>query len=117
MHNSSEVISACVDKSMHDLKGVDIMKLDVSAISSISDYMMIASGLSNRQVKAIANRIIEDAKNQGIIIVGVEGLEQGQWVLIDLGDVIAHVMHPEMRDYYQLEKLWAKKPEEQAHPG
>ena len=69
--------------------------------------MIIASGRTGRQVKAIADKLIEAAKTRQIKPLGVEGQRQAEWILIDFGDVIAHVMHPSTRDYYQLEKLWS----------
>ena len=95
-----------VNESIASMKGLDTIALDVREQTSITDTMFICTGTSNRQVKAISQKIIEDAKHHGHNVFGVEGLEQGQWVLIDLGDVIVHVMHPDSREYYQLEKLW-----------
>ena len=89
------------------MKGLDVLMLDVQEQTSITDTMFICTGTSNRQVKSISQKIIEDAKHQGFPVLGVEGLDQAQWVLIDLGDAIVHVMHPDTRNYYQLEKLWS----------
>lgn len=92
--------------ALDDMKALDIQVIDVSDISSFTDNLIIASGRSDRQVKALAEKIIETAKNNGVVPLGVEGKEQGEWVLVDMGDVIAHLMHPTARAYYQLEKLW-----------
>lgn len=96
-----------ITDTMEALKAQDVQALDVRALTTMTDYMIIASGRSDRQVKAIADKVIEAAKTRKIRPLGVEGLRQGEWILIDFGDVIAHVMHPDTREYYQLEKLWA----------
>ena len=93
--------------TMEDLKAQDVQTLDVRALTTMTDYMIIATGRSDRQVKAIADKVIETAKSRQIRPLGVEGQQQAEWILIDFGDVIAHVMHPDTREYYQLEKLWA----------
>lgn len=97
-----------ITDTMEDLKAQDVQTLDVRALTTMTDYMIIASGRSDRQVKAIADKVIETAKTKKIRPLGVEGQQQGEWILIDFGDVIAHVMRPDTRDYYQLEKLWAQ---------
>lgn len=96
-----------ITDTMEDLKAQDVQTLDVRALTTMTDYMIIASGRSDRQVKAIADKVIETAKTRKIRPLGVEGQQQAEWILIDFGDVIAHVMHPDTREYYQLEKLWA----------
>ena len=94
--------------ALEDLKARDIKVLDVKNLTSITDNMIIASGRSNRQVRALAEKIMETAKLNQTQVLGTEGQEQGEWVLIDLGDVVVHVMQPAIRDYYQLEKLWSQ---------
>ena len=96
-----------ITDTMEDLKAQDVQTLDVRALTTMTDYMIIASGRSDRQVKAIADKVIEAAKTRKIRPLGVEGEKQAEWILIDFGDVIAHVMHPDTREYYQLEKLWS----------
>lgn len=96
-----------VNDALEEQKALDILVIDVREISSITDVMMIASGRSDRQVKAIAEKVIQSAKEAGQRPLGIEGLQQGEWILVDLGDVILHVMHPTTRAYYQLEKLWS----------
>jgi len=87
---------------------MDIQVIDVSAVTTITDRMIIASGRSSRQVKSLADKVVAVAKEQGVQPLGVEG-ENGEWVLVDLGYVIAHLMHPTTRAYYQLEKLWSEE--------
>lgn len=96
-----------INNAIESMKALDVLILDVKEQTSITDTMFICTGTSNRQVKSISQKIIEDAKHQGFDVLGVEGLDQAQWVLIDLGDAIVHVMHPDSRNYYQLEKLWS----------
>jgi len=92
--------------ALEDLKALDIKVLDVSKLTSITDLMIIASGRSNRQVRALADKVLETAKQNGIQVIGMEGQQEGEWILVDLGDIIVHVMQPSIREYYQLEKLW-----------
>ncbi|PSJ45480.1 ribosome silencing factor [Zobellella taiwanensis] len=94
-----------VDK-LDDLKARDIQILDVTGKSSITDCMIVCSGNSSRHVNAIAEHLATEARHAGLHTLGVEGQGAGEWVLVDLGDVIVHVMQEETRDFYQLEKLW-----------
>ncbi len=93
---------------LDDAKAMDIQVIDVSEVTTITDKMIIASGRSERQVKSLADKVVASAKEQGIRPLGVEG-KKGDWILVDLGDVIAHLMHPTTRAYYQLEKLWSEE--------
>ena len=93
---------------LDDAKAMDIQVIDVSGVTTITDKMIIASGRSKRQVKSLAEKVVTSAKEQGIKPLGVEG-QIGDWILVDLGDVIAHLMHPTTRAYYQLEKLWSEE--------
>ena len=103
MNNFARLVTG----AMEDLKAEDVQTFDVRTLTTVTDYMIIASGRSDRQVKAIAEKVIEMAKSRRIRPLGVEGQQQAEWILIDFGDVIAHVMHPDTREYYQLEKLWS----------
>jgi len=96
--------------AVDELKGHDVVVLDVRKLTDVADWFVIASGRSSRQVKALAEHVVEKAKAAGVRPMGVEGLDKGEWVLVDLCDVLVHVMQPETREYYQLEKLWAGMP-------
>jgi len=87
-------------------KGRDIRVIDVRNKTSVTDYMIIASGTSERHVKSLAEHVVEKAKDSEIQPLGVEGQATGEWVLVDLGDAIIHVMKPQVREFYQLEKFW-----------
>ncbi len=92
--------------ALEDVKAVDIRVLDVRGMTGITDVMVIASGNSDRQVRALANNVVVKAKEAGVRPIGIEGERTGQWVLVDLADVIVHVMLPETREFYGLERLW-----------
>ena len=96
--------------ALEQLKADDICQIDVRQRVSFTDYMIFASGNSTRHVGAIADAVIEAAREQGHPPLGVEGADVGEWVLVDLGDVIVHVMLPDIRRYYELEKLWGEAP-------
>ncbi|MCB1743177.1 MAG: ribosome silencing factor, partial [Gammaproteobacteria bacterium] len=100
----SEELNKLVCDSLDELKGVDIISLDVRDQTDLTDYMVIATGRSDRQVKALAQHLIEQAKAHGVQPMGVEGLDRAEWVLVDLCDVVVHVMQRETREFYQLEK-------------
>ena len=93
--------------ALEDLKANDITVLDVRGKTSIADYMILASGTSDRHVKSLANNVSVETKKAGIQPLGIEGQETGEWVLVDLMDVIVHIMQPRTRDFYGLEKLWS----------
>jgi ribosome-associated protein len=98
---------ALVIDALEDLKGVDIRVLDVTDMTSITDRMVIVGGTSTRHVKSLADHIVLKAKQAGNPPLGIEGEQAGEWVLIDLGDVVVHVMLPPVRAFYALEKLWS----------
>lgn len=92
--------------ALEDLKARDVRVLDVRELTAITDYMIVASGTSARHVRSIAERLVEKAKAAGRAPIGVEGADQAEWVLVDLDDVVVHVMQPRVRDFYKLENLW-----------
>lgn len=100
--NLRDVALAALD----EIKAIDVRVLDVRPLTDITDFMIIASGRSNRQVRALADEVVAEATLRGVRPLGVEGFDQGIWVLVDLGDVVVHVMQPATRDFYQLERLW-----------
>ncbi len=104
---SSEALLALVQGALEDLKGQDIVVLDVRKRCSFTDFMVISSGTSDRHVRAQAEKVTEKAKEVGVRPLGVEDSREGGWVLVDLVDVVVHVMRPEVRQFYNLEKLWA----------
>lgn len=111
--NTKELIDITL-KALDDVKAIDVVVFEVSKLTSISDYMIIASGKSKRQVAALADKVIEEAKKNGVKPLGIEGKTEGEWVLVDLGDIIVHIMYPETREYYQLEKLWSSADDRKA---
>lgn len=114
MTMNAEQLSHLVVQAMTDLKAQDVRVLDVRSMSGVTDFMVIASGTSNRQVAAIANNVVDEVKARGLRPLGMEGQSFGEWVLVDLGDVVAHVMQPQVRAFYQLEKLWSEVDREAA---
>ena len=102
--------------ALDDLKAQDVQVMDVRDKASFTDAMIIASGTSDRHIKALADRVVEAAKALGIAPLGIEGENSREWILVDLGDVIVHLMHPQTRAFYNLEKLWTVS-EEQALAG
>ena len=103
---SSDAQLARILTSLNDDKAEDIVQIDLRGKSSIGDHMVIASGRSTRQVTAIAEKLVDRLKQELNVAARTEGKETGDWVLIDTGDVIVHVFRPEVRDFYQLEKMW-----------
>lgn len=110
-----------VRAALDDMKAVNVRVLDVHGQSDIADFMVVASGNSDRHVKAIADRVVQQAKAAGIRPWGIEGERDGEWVLVDLPDVLVHVMLPRAREFYALEQLWepvrpAPRPRASARP-
>lgn len=105
MHGQ-ELQSFVIDK-LEDLKGQDIVTIDVSKISSITDCMIICTGTSSRHVSSIADHVVQSVRKAGLMPLGVEGEAIGDWVVVDLGDVIVHVLQEDSRRLYELEKLWS----------
>jgi ribosome-associated protein len=103
---SSEVLMARILSSLDDDKAEEVVQIDLRGKSAIGDFMVIASGRSTRQVAAMAEKLTDRLKQEYGIISKVEGKDTGDWVLIDTGDVIVHIFRPEVREFYQLEKMW-----------
>ena len=98
---------------LEDMKACDVKVLDVSQLTDVTDFMVIASGTSVRHVKSVAIRVRDEVREKTRVRpIGVEGEDQGEWVLIDLGDVVVHIMRPETREFYDLERLWNREVEE-----
>ncbi len=102
----TSTLSKIVVNALEDLKGTQITVLDVQKLTTITDTMIICTGTSNRHVKSLAQNAAEDAKKAGFRPLGMEGADTGEWVLVDLGGVVVHVMQAQARAFYQLEKLW-----------
>lgn len=106
-YDPGERLLEIVTAALEDLKAVGIRVIDVRGQTSITDRMVVASGTSTRHVKALAENVAVQAKHHGFAVLGVEGEQAAEWVLIDLGDIVVHVMLPETRNFYALEKLWS----------
>jgi ribosome-associated protein len=102
----SDVLLKTVHTAIEDLKAKDTVQIDVRGKTSVCDYMVIASGTSSRHVKSIADEVVKSAKQLDCQPLGVEGEREAEWVLVDLGDVVVHVMLPRVREFYALERLW-----------
>ena len=114
MNSQAQDVQAClkvVHEALLDVKAKDIIELDVSSISNVADAIVIASGTSTRHVKALADNVAEEARKAGFRPIGVEGERDAEWILIDLGLVVVHVMLPTARKFYDLESLWRTAPE------
>ena len=103
---SVESLLKTVHAALGELKAKDSIEIDVRGKSSVCDYMVIASGTSTRHVKSIADEVVKFAKKLDVMPLGVEGEREAEWVLVDLGDVVVHVMLPRVREFYALERLW-----------
>jgi ribosome-associated protein len=96
-----------VVKALDDLKGIDIKVIDVTAMTDVTDHMIVVSGTSSRHVKSLANNVVDEMLKLGIKPHGVEGMDQADWVLVDLVDVVVHVMQSQARQFYEIERLWS----------
>ena len=103
---AKKTLTAVVIDALEDIKARDIQLVNVMKLTSVFDYIAIASGDSTRQTKALANNVIEKVKEAGYDIIGSEGEGTGEWVLVDCGDIVVHIMQPAVREYYKLEELW-----------
>lgn len=104
---NSEELADLIVEALEDVKAQDIVRLNVSNMTTVTDFMVVASGTSNRHVMALIENVAEKAKAAGHRPIGMEGEEGGEWVLLDLGDALVHVMLPKVREFYNLEKLWS----------
>ena len=107
---NSEALTDLVIDALDDVKAKDIVRIDVRDVTTVTDFMVVASGTSNRHVKALVDNVAEKAKAAGHRPIGIEGEEGGEWVLLDLQDTLVHVMLPKVREFYNLEKLWSISP-------
>lgn len=94
-------------QALDDLKGQNIVTLDVTSLSDVMDSLIIATGTSNRHVKSLAGNVVDELKKQGLQPIGIEGMDSSDWVLVDYGTAVVHVMLPQTRQFYDLEKLWS----------
>lgn len=111
----AEQLVQVVIAALEELKGQDILTIDVREKTSITDFMVIATGSSSRHVKSLAETVLEKTKEQGVRPIGSEGLDSGEWGLIDLGNVVVHVMQAATRQFYDLERLWQGAEQSRAH--
>ena len=116
MTPTDAIITDLVVDALDDLKAVDTKIVDVRGLSSVMDFLVVASGNSSRHVKSLANHVVVKAKEAGCPPIGVEGENDADWVLVDLGDVVVHVMQPAARSFYDLERLWSGEPETSLEP-
>lgn len=100
--------------ALEDIKGEDIEVINTTKLTSLFDRIIVATGSSNRQVKSLARSVEDKVREAGGEVVGVEGADTGEWVLVDLGSIVVHVMQPAVRSYYNLEELWQTKPKRAA---
>lgn len=104
---SKELVKIAVD-ALEEIKAYDIVVMEIDKMVALFDYMIVVSADSNRQTRALANNVQEKVKAAGVTVFSMEGQETGEWLLVDLGDVVVHIMLPAVRDYYDLEALWAE---------
>lgn len=110
-----EAMKLAVVDAIEDIKGFDISVMDVRKLTSMTNYMIVASANSSRQAKAIADNVREKLKEKGFSIRGTEGEKEGEWVLVDLDDIVVHIMVPATRAYYNLEQLWGEAESRRSH--
>jgi ribosome-associated protein len=103
----SRTLAQRIARLCDEFKAVDIVVLDLQGVTDMTDFFVIASGTSDTHVRAVAERVMEGTKKEGMPAHHVEGLQQGRWVLLDYVDVVVHVFHPALRSFYQLERLWS----------
>ena len=106
----TQALKDIVISALEDIKASDITSIDVRELTGMMDTMVVASGNSNRQVKSLANSVVVSAKEAGYKPIGIEGDDKAEWILVDFGDVIVHIMLPTTREFYDLERLWSIRP-------
>lgn len=99
-------LSRLIVGALEDRRGRDIVSLDVTKVTDVTDFMVVVSGTSNRHVRALVDNVFYSVKHRSVDVMGIEGRDAGEWVLIDLGDVVVHVMQAQTRQFYDLERLW-----------
>jgi ribosome-associated protein len=117
---SVDALLKAVHAGLEELKAKDVVEIDVRGKSSVCDFMVVASGTSTRHVKSAADEVVKFAKQLDVIPLGVEGEREAEWVLVDLGDVVVHIMLPRVREFYALERLWSvgdQRPEDAGAGG
>ncbi|PKO47836.1 MAG: ribosome silencing factor [Betaproteobacteria bacterium HGW-Betaproteobacteria-22] len=115
MHIDVEAMKNAAVDAIEDIKGFDITVMDVRKLTSMTNYMIVASANSSRQAKAVADNVREKLKEKGFSIRGTEGEKEGEWVLVDLDDIVVHIMVPATRAYYNLEQLWGEAESRRGH--
>ncbi len=115
----SKQLKKVVIGALQELKGVDLLTLDVADVSGFTDHMIIVTGTSNRHLRSLADNLVRASRAAGVRPIGVEGEEAAEWILVDLGDVVVHLMLADTRRFYNLEKLWdlGEHPQREALPG
>ena len=113
---SSQQLCEISERALEDLKGQSICHFDVKALTTITDYMMLCTGTSSTHIKALADEVVRQVKEAGGDVVGVEGKMQAEWVLVDVGGVVVHIMLPAVRTLYNLEELWNFNSEKESEP-
>jgi ribosome-associated protein len=103
----TEKLKQLVIDALNDLKGIDLLIMDIRTVTTIADIMIICTGSSSRHVKSLADNVVKKAKEDKLSYIRTEGEREGEWVIVDLADIIVHVMLPTMREFYNLEDLWA----------
>ena len=106
----AESLNQTIQTALEDLKAEDLVMLDVREISDVTDWMVVCTGTSSRHIKSLANNVVVECKKTGEAPIGVEGEQSNEWVLVDFGDVVVHVMTATAREFYDLEKLWSTPP-------
>ena len=114
---SAQQLHQLVLTTLEDLKALDIKSVDVTGLNPLTDHLVVASGSSTRHVKSMADKLVQVAKANGIQPLGVEGEREAQWVLVDLNDVIVHLMLPQARAFYNIEKLWEVSKDQRSGSG